>query len=117
MIFVKLQDNNDNAPIFSARSYNVSVEECLPVHTAVARVHATDRDGGRNGQVIYSIVGGGNGAAFFNINGFSGLISVAGVLDTETLDVVHLVLQAQDRANNGSIKVSSAYIIQNIAKS
>jgi len=99
---VRLQDMNDHAPTFSSSLYNVSIDECLPVHTSVTRLSSRDLDQGRNAETVYSIVGG---SGLFAVNPTTGLLSVAGVLDTETMPMVDLVIQAQDRANNGSKKV------------
>jgi len=56
-IQITLQDTNDNAPMFSADFYNVSIEECLPPHTVVVRISSWDLDEGRNGETIYRILG------------------------------------------------------------
>ena len=48
---ITVEDVNDNAPVFTASEFNVSVNETLPRDSVVATVRATDRDIGFNGEV------------------------------------------------------------------
>jgi hypothetical protein len=48
---VTVQDVNDNAPIFTASHYNVSINESVPRDTVIAQIHANDKDVGLNAEV------------------------------------------------------------------
>lgn len=56
LIEIGITDVNDNAPVFEQEIYNISVMENTTLPATVARLKATDRDSGVNGQVHYSIV-------------------------------------------------------------
>ncbi|XP_033743394.1 protein dachsous-like [Pecten maximus] len=50
-----IMDVNDNSPVFVQSSYQESVKERTKANTLVLDVTASDRDGGLNGEIIYSI--------------------------------------------------------------
>jgi len=54
-------DANDNYPRFDQSHYKASALESLGSDTALVRVHAVDTDTGNNGQITYTVVGGGEG--------------------------------------------------------
>lgn len=49
-----MQDENDNGPIFTEDTYEITISENLPVGIAVGSVFAADADAGSNGKVTYS---------------------------------------------------------------
>lgn len=53
-ILCRIQDENDNSPVFTADTYEITIPENLPVGTTVGSVFAADADAGSNGQVAYS---------------------------------------------------------------
>merc|ERR1712202_33529 len=55
-VFVNVQDENDNPPVFQNEYYSVNIEENLPSKSTVLRVEATDADIGNNAMIKYSIV-------------------------------------------------------------
>lgn len=56
-VFVNVINLNDNDPIFSAKSYNASVDENSPSGTFVITVKATDADAGNYGKLTYALTG------------------------------------------------------------
>jgi hypothetical protein len=62
---VIVQDENDNAPVFSQQSYQVAVAELTPPHTPLLTVAADDADAGDNARLTYSMVGGGMMNGFY----------------------------------------------------
>ena len=48
-----VMDNNDNAPIFSQTTYDVTISEDIPPDTEVVQVLASDRD--EHHQLLYSL--------------------------------------------------------------
>ncbi|KAG7274256.1 hypothetical protein CRUP_013241 [Coryphaenoides rupestris] len=58
---IKVQDINDNAPVFQNEPYVSSIPEMSPTGTTVIRVTATDADdpqSGTNARLLYSILQG-----------------------------------------------------------
>ncbi|GAB1602787.1 cadherin-87A-like isoform X1, partial [Argonauta hians] len=52
-VYITLQDQNDNPPVFLKKYYSETVEEGVPIGTIVFEVAATDSDIGEYGRVIY----------------------------------------------------------------
>ena len=52
-----MEDENDNAPVFSQTQYSLSVLENSEAGTLLARLAATDSDSGINGEIRYSLKG------------------------------------------------------------
>ncbi|XP_047676058.1 protocadherin gamma-A11-like isoform X10 [Tachysurus fulvidraco] len=103
-ITVSVMDVNDNAPIFSQSLYRASLSENSPKGTFVARVHASDRDKGSNGDVVYSFSSSsGKAQDLFHIDAKTGDISVKDDLDYEKTKQFQLTLEATD---NGGLKDS-----------
>ena len=94
-IQIRVIDENDNSPVFSADPYTATVTENSPTGTFVVNVSATDADSGMLGEVHYSIVGG-NGTNLFSIDTINGMITVNGNIDRESISVVSLTVQAAD---------------------
>ena len=66
-VHVRLADLNDHAPVFDRETYEVRVNESVPVNTPILRLKATDEDQGSNAKVTISIVAG-NRDGHFRIN-------------------------------------------------
>lgn len=52
---VMLTDENDNAPLFRAAEYRVSIKANIAIGTLVTQIQAQDPDAGDNGKVTYSL--------------------------------------------------------------
>lgn len=79
---VTIVDANDNTPTFVQSSYDVFVNESVPVGTSVLTVSAIDEDKGENGYITYSI--SSIQPLPFKINQFSGVIRTTKELDFES---------------------------------
>ncbi|XP_055249547.1 protocadherin-19 isoform X1 [Moschus berezovskii] len=99
---IKVTDSNDNNPVFGESTYSASVPENSPRNTPVIRLNATDPDEGTNGQVVYSFYGYVNDITrdLFQIDPYSGLVTVIGDLDYEEGHVYELDVQAKDLGPN-----------------
>lgn len=73
---VRVQDENDNPPVFREPSYRGRVREDTPLGSLVLNVSATDRDQGDNAKLSYSLAN--ESQAFFRIDQNTGLIYTAG---------------------------------------
>ncbi|GIY35474.1 protocadherin-like wing polarity protein stan [Caerostris darwini] len=94
-IIIRVQDINDNDPVFEPKSYEASVSEIDPPGTPVVGVTATDRD--EEPRLIYHI-SEGNHRGRFNIihQNREGLISVAQPLDYKIDKKFTLTVTATD---------------------
>lgn len=54
-VFIRIQDSNDNPPVFSQPAYDVSVSEDVSVDTELLRVRASDMD--ERARLSFSIYG------------------------------------------------------------
>ncbi len=80
-------------PTFDAASYSFEVSEDAAAGTQVGTVSATDPDVGDT--LTYSIVSG-NEAGKFAVDGSTGVITVSGTLDYETVSSYTLTVEASD---------------------
>ncbi|XP_072333668.1 protocadherin-16-like [Scyliorhinus torazame] len=97
MAYVKvyLDDINDNRPVFYPVQYAASISTQSLPGTAVLRVSAFDKDGGRNGKVTYRIFSG-NLLSLFTLNKDTGVLSLVAHLHGRADTVQRLVISAQD---------------------
>ncbi|XP_053502499.1 protocadherin Fat 3a [Ictalurus furcatus] len=92
---VLLEDANDNAPVFTQQSYEVFVNESIPVGTTIVVVTALDADHGENSYITYSM------ASLiplpFTIHQFNGAITTRQELDFESFsESFSFVVRASD---------------------
>ncbi|XP_053092836.1 protocadherin beta-15-like [Pangasianodon hypophthalmus] len=109
-ITVSVMDVNDNAPVFNQPLYRASLSENSPKGTFVARVHASDRDKGTNGDVVYSFSSStGKALDLFSIDANTGDITVNDDLDYEKTKQFQLTVEATDK---GGLKDSCKVAIE-----
>ncbi|XP_030067038.1 protocadherin Fat 2 [Microcaecilia unicolor] len=115
VVEVKVEDINDNSPVFSQLVYTAVVFEGLPTHTPVVQVFATDEDSGRNKMISYSILDNGSESSlkFFHIDSSTGEISTAQELDYEHREQFHIKLRAVD--NGIPPLATEALVIVNVS--
>uniref|UniRef100_A0A3B4H3J2 Cadherin domain-containing protein n=1 Tax=Pundamilia nyererei TaxID=303518 RepID=A0A3B4H3J2_9CICH len=105
---VLVEDENDNAPVFTPDSYLLSpLPEDVTEGTSVIQVVASDSDSGPNGDISYSILPESDPHGHFAVSG-AGVVTVARPLDRETVAGYELVVMATDRGTpplSGSVTV------------
>uniref|UniRef100_A0AAZ1X942 Uncharacterized protein n=2 Tax=Oreochromis aureus TaxID=47969 RepID=A0AAZ1X942_OREAU len=105
---VLVEDENDNAPVFTPGSYLLSpLPEDVTEGTSVIQVVASDSDSGPNGDISYSILPESDPYGHFAVSG-AGVVTVARPLDRETVAGYELVVMATDRGTpplSGSVTV------------
>ena len=94
-VVVRVEDLNDNKPMFTETIYEVEINENSPFGTPLTTVTARDADTGVNGEVTYRL--DGVDAASFRISPTSGRISVFSDLDREVLDLYGFTVIATDK--------------------
>ncbi|XP_046715398.1 protocadherin gamma-A11-like isoform X14 [Silurus meridionalis] len=109
-ITVHVMDANDNAPVFSQTLYRASLPENSPKGKFVARVHASDKDKGTNGNVSYSFSSSsGKAIELFSVDAYTGDITVNDELDYEKTKQFQLTVEATDK---GGLKDSCNVAIE-----
>ncbi|XP_053558277.1 cadherin-24 [Bombina bombina] len=94
---IKVQDINDNHPVFLHSPYRASVPEMSNVGTSVIQVTANDADDptyGNSARLVYTIV---EGQPYFSVDPQTGVIRTAiPNMDRESQDEFLVVIQAKD---------------------
>lgn len=81
-VIIHILDENDNAPEFSNTTFAFSIAENEPIDSFVGRLTASDRDIGRNAELIYSL---SNTQKDFSIDPRNGFIRTLRKFDREAL--------------------------------
>ncbi|KAL4230607.1 Protocadherin Fat 4 [Mactra antiquata] len=96
-IFINIGDYNDHAPVFDKSEYESAVPDMTPAGNSILSVHAEDiNDYGDNAKVEYFLTSG-NGSSFFNVDRFSGIVSVSQSLLGYRNKIFHIVIKAEDK--------------------
>ncbi|XP_012995009.3 uncharacterized protein LOC105021421 isoform X1 [Esox lucius] len=94
---IRVQDINDNPPLFEEGPYSATVPEMANIGTSIIQVTATDADDptyGNSARLVYTLV---QGQQFFSVDPQTGILRTAVPdMDRETQDQYLVVLQAKD---------------------
>ncbi|XP_051515460.1 cadherin-11-like isoform X2 [Myxocyprinus asiaticus] len=94
---IRVQDINDNPPVFQSGPYSTTVPEMANIGTSVIQVTATDADDptyGNSAKIVYSVI---QGQQYFTVDPQSGIVHTAVPdMDRETQAQYLVVLQARD---------------------
>ncbi|XP_029580993.1 cadherin 24, type 2b isoform X2 [Salmo trutta] len=94
---IRVQDINDNPPLFEDGPYSATVPEMANIGTSIIQVTATDADDptyGNSARLVYTLV---QGQQFFSVDPQTGILRTAVPdMDRETQDRYLVVLQAKD---------------------
>ncbi|KAL0966342.1 hypothetical protein UPYG_G00294100 [Umbra pygmaea] len=94
---IRVQDINDNPPLFEDGPYSATVPEMANIGTSIIQVTATDADDptyGNSARLVYTLV---QGQQFFSVDPQTGVLRTAVPdMDRETQDQYLVVLQAKD---------------------
>ncbi|XP_034038465.1 uncharacterized protein LOC117521240 [Thalassophryne amazonica] len=94
---IRVQDINDNPPVFDDGPYSAIVPEMANIGTSIIQVTATDADDptyGNSAKLVYTLV---QGQQYFSVDPQTGILRTAVPdMDRETQDQYLVVLQAKD---------------------
>ncbi|XP_028986552.1 uncharacterized protein LOC114843888 isoform X2 [Betta splendens] len=94
---IRVQDINDNPPVFEDGPYSATVPEMANIGTSIIQVTATDADDptyGNSAKLVYTLV---QGQQYFSVDPQTGILRTAiPDMDRETQDQYLVVLQAKD---------------------
>ncbi|KAE8287468.1 Protocadherin Fat 3 FAT tumor suppressor-like protein 3 Precursor [Larimichthys crocea] len=96
-VFIRIQDSNDNPPVFSQPAYDVSISEDVPVDMELLRVRASDMD--ERARLSYSIYGSVDPASMrlFRVSPGTGVVYTADRLDYEARTQHILTIMVKDQ--------------------
>uniref|UniRef100_A0A915PM28 Cadherin domain-containing protein n=1 Tax=Setaria digitata TaxID=48799 RepID=A0A915PM28_9BILA len=95
-VIIKLIDTNDNDPVFEMDKVESFIYENHPVHQPFFAVQAYDKDRGKNGEVIYSLLQS-KPECPVSIQPLTGELTLRDILDFESINTYHLVIEARDQ--------------------
>ncbi|XP_067852678.1 protocadherin-10-like [Heptranchias perlo] len=98
-IIIRVQDANDNTPLFPQPVYRVSLLENIPKTTLVIKLNATDLDDSSNGEIVYSFSSHTSVRVreLFALDSKTGEIRVKENLNYEENSVFEINIQAMDK--------------------
>uniref|UniRef100_A0A3Q3K1Q1 Cadherin domain-containing protein n=1 Tax=Monopterus albus TaxID=43700 RepID=A0A3Q3K1Q1_MONAL len=97
-VHVNVLDSNDNAPVFTHKTYKSTIREDSPSGTQVVTVSAHDSDEGSNGEVSYAILNLlDNVSDLFEIIRETGEVRLIGNVDYEKRRLYELDVQVSDQ--------------------
>lgn len=106
-VSVSVTDVNDNSPCFPQDHVITSVNENVPVGTAVFQAQAFDDDSDRNGLVTYSILSQTPNGSWFSVDEVSGMLCATAKIDYEETKMLVIVVMATDDAEDPGKRLSS----------
>ncbi|ELU16902.1 hypothetical protein CAPTEDRAFT_195133 [Capitella teleta] len=111
-IVILVEDANDNVPVFEQTSYEVSIDENIPLMTTVIQLTAFDADSGTNSDITYSMSSRSEKqfGHLFGVNDSTGQVYVKGPVDYEVGSAYNLNIIARDNGP-GSIPTSANLLI------
>ncbi|NWX98396.1 CADN protein, partial [Nothoprocta ornata] len=113
-VIVKVEDVNNNKPVFQKCQYyqeHASVLENQPSGTVVLQVEATDADEGANGIVKYGLMYRDGVLPAFSIHPDTGILTTAQVFDREKQREYPLTVTATDQAVEPLIGICQINVI------
>ncbi|XP_041088485.1 protocadherin Fat 4 [Polyodon spathula] len=107
-VIVKVQDINDNPPVFATEDYIASVPENCPIGTTVLQLNANDIDSGVNAQISYTLHKGH--VDEFAVDSQSGLLTTQDVFDFELQQVYAVTVKAFNTDSQSQFSLSTVHI-------
>ncbi|XP_019389882.1 PREDICTED: protocadherin-23 [Crocodylus porosus] len=105
---IHILDVNDNPPMFTQDSYQVTVPELTPANTTVLMISAIDRDSEHNGIICYKILSSDEGFSIDYKNG--SIFTTQPVTYSGKNSVIQLLIEAKDSGNPALTAVTSVEI-------
>ena len=111
---INVTDFNDNLPMFTSSSYNVTIPELIEEGTVIVTVKAVDAD--PTSVILYSL--SGEGAEDFSIDPNTGAISTASVINFQAMSKYNLLVfatnPAMGSANMTAVGVYLTVLVEDI---
>ncbi|XP_060681861.1 protocadherin-9 isoform X3 [Hemiscyllium ocellatum] len=96
LVRVRLEDENDNPPVFSQPVIELAVPENNHRGLYLTTISATDEDSGKNAEIVYQL---GPNASFFDLDRKTGVLTASRVFDREEQERYIFTVTARDSGN------------------
>ncbi|XP_072884331.1 protocadherin-9 isoform X4 [Hemitrygon akajei] len=96
LVRVRLEDENDNPPVFSQPVIELSVAENNHRGLYLTTISATDEDSGKNAEIVYQL---GPNASSFDLDRKTGVLTASRVFDREEQERYIFTVTARDSGN------------------
>ncbi|XP_053560910.1 protocadherin-20 [Bombina bombina] len=108
--FIKVQilDENDNAPVFTQSTVELTIEENNAPNAFLTKLSATDIDGGESGHVSFFL--GSDAPSYFSLDSLTGILSVTTMLDREEKEKYRFTVKARDNGTPPQESVATIHI-------
>ncbi|KAJ8352657.1 hypothetical protein SKAU_G00241330 [Synaphobranchus kaupii] len=93
LVRVKLEDENDNPPIFNQPVIELVVMENNKRGSFLTTISATDEDSGKNAEIVYQL---GPNASFFDLDRKTGVLTASRIFDREEQERFLFTVMARD---------------------
>ena len=117
LVNITVLDLNDNDPVFNPKYYTANITENSKAFTSIVEVYATDKDIGRYGKVLYSVIHDSSSdpdGYFTLLTTEKGEIVNVAILDREKQDRFSLRVRAHNPGNLGYHKHDIAFVTINV---
>ncbi|XP_032878928.1 protocadherin-9 isoform X2 [Amblyraja radiata] len=96
LVRVRLEDENDNPPVFNQPVIELSVAENNHRGLYLTTISATDEDSGKNAEIVYQL---GPNASSFDLDRKTGVLTASRVFDREEQERYIFTVTARDSGN------------------
>ncbi|XP_056606281.1 protocadherin-9 isoform X2 [Triplophysa dalaica] len=107
LVRVRLEDENDNPPIFTQPVIELAVMENNQRDMFLTIISATDEDSGRNAEIVYQV---GPNASFFDLDRKTGVLTASRVFDREEQERFLFTVTARDNGTR-ALQSQAAVIV------
>ncbi|XP_043097637.1 protocadherin-9 isoform X2 [Puntigrus tetrazona] len=107
LVRVRLEDENDNPPIFTQPVIELAVMENNQRDMFLTTITATDEDSGRNAEIVYQL---GPNASFFDLDRKTGVLTASRVFDREEQERFLFTVTARDNGTR-ALQSQAAVIV------
>ncbi|XP_070559927.1 protocadherin Fat 4-like [Ptychodera flava] len=109
---IHLIDVNDNDPLITPNSVELTIDENGPLYEELWVFTATDPDAGLNGETFFTIIGGDD-EGHFNIDENSGRLITTVSLDREEIKFYELQIKVSDKGDPARTGLAGVDILVN----
>ena len=118
-IIVNVLDVNDNPPVFSSESFEVTVNESMGIGAKIIAVTAVDKDTNENGNIKYRLSPHQSASIFqiFQMNENSGAITLKQKLVYSPGKYYKIIAEAYDNPLDGQSLIAQSFVIVRVENS
>ena len=111
---VKIENVNDNPPIFDSKVYNITISESIPSNSDILQVIAFDADDPQGSQLRYVALkySPSGGRSLFLLDGKTGILKVVNALNAEGQSSHEITIRVYDTEQSGARRFSDTAIIK-----